>query len=77
MYMDKNKIIMSTRERRVRIIGAIILFIVAMILFTSCANRAYCPTYDSAIRAKEQRSLQRFDGLNSDFCRPKKNPIKR
>jgi hypothetical protein len=66
---------MKIRERIIRIIGAVILFAIAIIALNSCAPHT-CPTYNNAIRAKHQKNMQRFDGANSNFCHPQKKDRK-
>lgn len=53
---------MTTRERILRIIGSIILFILAYLLLTSCSPRINCPTYNGALRAKKQARIEKSGG---------------
>ena len=66
---------MNDKQRLNRKIVAIIIILFGILIMCSCtANKAACPTYDSAVKAKQLKKRSAFDAWNSDFChvKPKK-----
>ena len=58
------------------IIYAVLLIGLLLLLGSGCTPKL-CPTYDSAIRAKHQKSISKVDKYNADFCKVKRRKHKK
>jgi uncharacterized alpha/beta hydrolase family protein len=58
---------MNDKQRLNRKIIAIIILLFGILIMCSC-NQKICPTYDSAVKAKQLKKRSAYDAWNSDFC---------